>query len=94
MCIMYTYYIYTFIYYYKIIPQFEGETPKLLFTFQSQIKVSCHSACGTLDRIHNTSIRYLYQNVTRGAFVLHMNHLNLDMCELEYSVWLHVSSTC
>ena len=57
------------IYNYKIIPQFDGESLKLLFTFQSQITVSCHSACGTVTRINNTSIRYLYQNVTRGAFV-------------------------
>ena len=42
---------------------------KTNFTFQSQIKVLCHTACGTLARIHNTNVRYLYQNVTRGAFV-------------------------
>ena len=71
MCTMYRYVRikHKHIYNYKIIPQFDGESLKLLFTFQSQIKVSCHSACGTVARIHNTSIRYLYQNVTRGAFV-------------------------
>ena len=42
---------------------------KTNFTFQSQIKVLCRTLCGTLARIHNTNVRYLYQNVTRGAFV-------------------------